>query len=329
MDNHLDFNRQRSIKSCILDGWKVFALRWRAYLRFQWPALLLAALFVGLLLLGAASYLDAYLLPAAALREIGTPNEIVRQVALPEKGFLLQATIVATAALAAWMLWKGTLYTQMRECRHYGELPAGQPFRLWRSILRNAARCCAADALLALLWLLPCAAIVWAAFAWSKWLLLLLLPLVVAAKVTGTEVEIRHVLDGASLHTAFRQAYGSGLRQAGGLFLIRLLTAIPWSLLGLAAMLPVIALTLASATNTNGLLMGDPDGLPSYFYLLFYGVAAAAAFLIFLITGVRSWGCALKLSSGNAAERALPGAATAKENERSATSDLAQGSGRM
>ena len=324
MDNHIDFNKQRSIKSCISDGWKIFALQWRAYLRFQWPTLLLAALFGGLLPLGMVSYIDAYLLPASALREIGIPDEIVRQAALPGGGFLVQATIVTIAAVVAWMLCKGALYTQMRECRHSGGLPAGLPFRQWHPILRNAIRCFVADAALALLWLLPCAVIAYAALTWSKWLFLLLLPLFIAAKVTGTEVELRHELDGVPLPSAFRRAYGTGLRQAGGLFLVRLLTGIPCTFLGLGALLPVIALTLASTTNTNGLLVGDPDGLPSLFYLLFYGVSAIAAFLLFLIFGVRTWACALKLSSDSMTENALRSTDATKEEAKSAASAQTQ-----
>ena len=36
MKTDIFFNKERGIKGCISDGWRIFALNWRAYIKALW-----------------------------------------------------------------------------------------------------------------------------------------------------------------------------------------------------------------------------------------------------------------------------------------------------
>ena len=86
----------------------------------------------------------------------------------------------------------------------------------------------------------------------------------------------RYVLnDGVGFWLQLKAGYPVGMRRWGFIFTVAFVVTLVQMVLGLITSLPASILTLANMSSTQGLLMGDPGGMPSYI-----GWLAAATFLL-------------------------------------------------
>lgn len=86
----------------------------------------------------------------------------------------------------------------------------------------------------------------------------------------------RYVLnDGVGFWQQLKAGYPVGMRRWGFIFTVAFVVTLVQIGLGLITSLPASILTLANMSSTQGLLMGDPNGMPSYI-----GWLAAATFLL-------------------------------------------------
>lgn len=77
--------------------------------------------------------------------------------------------------------------------------------------------------------------------------------------------------------------YRKGMRYWGFLFIVMFITAIIASIVVLLVNMPMLIVSIANSMNSEGMQMGDPSGLPSYFiFLVFMTSAATSMFSAYL-----------------------------------------------
>lgn len=77
----------------------------------------------------------------------------------------------------------------------------------------------------------------------------------------------------------FGKPYHQGWHHWGFLFVCTLLCFIINSLLGILVQLPSSIMALGKLASTSGTLMGDPDGMPSYFNIAFFVMCSLGRFI--------------------------------------------------
>ena len=285
--------------SSLRDSWKTFALQWRLYLHFLWPSIVVGSLGGGILITAALFLYNTFVFPVHALQLSGfTILEAWEALSLSSLQLFLTGVAVLVAMVAI-LLWKASHYIQIRYCLEHAELPYStafaRPFRL--SLFRTFLRYVLIDGLLIIFFSIPISFVIVGAYLWGWWLLLLLLPTLMFATIIGKAIKLHFVVEGLSLPATVHRAITADVRRFGKIFLVWLLSGIPFSLVLLAALLPVAALFLAGTTNTYGMWLGDPNGLPPYFSVLLFAVTMLAAAIYMLATGIRNWCLALKILS--------------------------------
>lgn len=288
------FHHDRSTTACIADGWRIFSLNWRAYLRFQWPYLLLAALGTALFGFLLMRLVADILLPVVLLRREGVPFEVLQMVYRPAPRFVAMLAVGALCGLVGLGYWKGCLYTQMRVYAATDALPAMKALFLRKDVRRVALRAIAAECVVALSLLLAGAALLCAAWAWSGWLLLIALPVLVYVWVASLLLELRFLLEGRSMGRSLALAAGHDVRRFGGYFVLALLSWLPAIALTCVASLPACVLQCAWLTDAVGVLKGDASGLPAYFSVLYVPMGVLQGFVACFAFGLQRWALALK-----------------------------------
>ncbi len=76
------------------------------------------------------------------------------------------------------------------------------------------------------------------------------------------------------------QDFAVGMRHWGFWFLVRLIAIIIVLLIAMLVMIPFFVLLFAQVFNQLGMLGGDPDGTPSYFFSLFLAVSVLTFFVM-------------------------------------------------
>ena len=80
--------------------------------------------------------------------------------------------------------------------------------------------------------------------------------------------------------------YGCGMRHWGSLFLVFFLSSLFVQLIGLVVMLPSHILNYANQQAHQGLLIGDPLGMPSYMATLTFATFTLCSFIEFYVSQV-------------------------------------------
>ena len=106
---------------------------------------------------------------------------------------------------------------------------------------------------------------------------LLLVPLYYTIMKYMVEVEAR-------LRKMLFPSYKKGLRHWGYIFVMLLLTGLVLFPLVLVACLPLIIMVVSMTLSTNGVLQGDPSGLPGGFMWLYYAVYVLTSFVLAFFT---------------------------------------------
>ena len=83
MSANIVFNKERSIKACMADAWRMIVLNWKDYLRNLWPYLLIASIAYALFIEFSVQYACQQLLPALLLKESGGEADVVKLLATP------------------------------------------------------------------------------------------------------------------------------------------------------------------------------------------------------------------------------------------------------
>lgn len=86
--------------------------------------------------------------------------------------------------------------------------------------------------------------------------------------------------DNATFGSIFGKAYKTGFRSWGFLFMIHLLLGIICTIVLIPILAVPLTLSIADAVNMGSMMLGDENGLPSYFIPLYYFSSVLSSFLI-------------------------------------------------
>lgn len=269
--------KDRSNVRCIADAWKIFAWNAASYLRFQGLYVLLSSCF-------SACALCAVML---AVQEQTLAGSLSLSGILPLAASLLLSVVSA-------LLWKGCLFTQIRFYLAHDELPE-KPFGVHgKEIWTNAVRTLAADLPFFFAFALLAAGICYCAVRFSAWAGLLFLPVVVVFAIVRTLYEQRTYAFRTAYVSSLRSVLTSDVKSFGSYFVIALLAFIPTCCVAAVALLPAALIVLSWHSNLQGMIIGDPDGMPPYVYALFVLFAAIGICIYKLAAGIRIFAFALK-----------------------------------
>ncbi len=294
-DTIAPFHTRRSLRACIADGWRIFALRPGTWLKQLFPAALMAGTGWTLLLWATFRLFTGHILPAMLYIQSGHDAGTVRAHFTPTLSQGAAFAVFVAIGLLLVCFAKGLLWEQIRHFCLTGSLqekglllPGKKNFRLFKAYL-------AFSSAIAAVFLLP-TALIGGLSAWSGtgYPMLIMLPIGLFVSVIAVPGRAAHLAGDKTPVQAFREMQHSGLRHWGGYFLVMLLTAIPLTATIAAFALPFITLLLAGFADTASTETGEVSGLPSYFTALFFATSITAVTLSFLVSALQSWALALK-----------------------------------
>lgn len=283
----------RSLKHCIVEGWKTFALHTGAYVKYLWAHLLVAGIGFAIAATLFRSFCTQYLQPQLTYTHAGFDPALAKALFSPTAGELLLYAAALLALLVAVNLMYGAIFSQIRFFAATDSLPATGPFTFWGEVRKDAFRALRFNAAWWGVTAACCALVAFTAWKTSLWLLLLLLPVLLYSSVVGNCGRLLYVVGKRSFRDAVRGAFSVGHHRFGGYFIILMLVAIPVYLLAIALGLPALIIHLSAAADTISQLAGDPSGIPPYVFYLYFATAALGFAGYGLLVSLRQWPLAL------------------------------------
>ncbi len=292
MKENFIFTKERSVKACVIDSWRVFALNWRIYLQCCWIYVLLVGLSGAFLSEMCLQYAQNQLLPAWRLHEIGGPDQVVQAFLIPALDTLVYLLLSAAVFVCSLHVLGGRVGGMV--------VRYGQTDKLDRAhIALNCEERHMAGRLLRmnLLWcavlLVVCTATGCAAIAWSKWLLLLLLPILLYIWTTCNCARLGYML----LPVKYKEALKVSARRSMGLAVIlQVITLLPLVLAACILLLPTVIYWLTSLAAADTRLLGDAASYPAYLTPLYFALSTLSFTLLALLGTVRTWSLAMFMS---------------------------------
>ncbi|MGM9853612.1 MAG: hypothetical protein ACI30N_06575 [Muribaculaceae bacterium] len=292
MKGNCIFTKERSVKACVIDSWRVFALNWRIYLQCCWTYVLLVGLSGAFLCEMCLQYAQNQLLPAWRLHEIGGPDEAVRAFLIPALDTLVYLLLSAAVFVCSLHILGGRVGGMIVR---YGQTDKLDRARIALSSEERhmAGRLLRMNLLWCSILLVACTAIGYAAMAWSQWILLLLIPVLLYIWTTCNCARLGYML----LPVKYKEALKVSTRRSMGLAVIlQVITLLPLILAACVLLLPPVIYGLTSLAAADTRLMGDAAGYPAYLPPLYFALSALGFTLLALLGTVRTWSLAMFMS---------------------------------
>lgn len=291
MENNLIFDKERSVKACIADGWRIFALNRGIYLKNIWVYLLLTGLTGAFLFELCIQYACERLLPAYRLTEMKGNPELVKLIALPALSEAVYLLLAFALFIVALYCSYGRMWRMMKNFSAENQLPRPS-LHFSRSERSFALRMFGINLLFTVICIILTTLITAAALKWNLWIAVLLLPLFIYSFCTAGVSEIKYVLKDATL----KESLVYGLKHSLGTpFIIRFITFIPATALYVICSLPLMTYTLSEWSGHNSVLMGDASGLPAFLPILFFIINTFCLAISLWCATVRTWTLVLKV----------------------------------
>ena len=114
----------------------------------------------------------------------------------------------------------------------------------------------------------------------------------------------KYLVEDASYKESLLFSLRHGTRRWGGYFVLALLTAIPILSVSAGILTAFLPYAIGGVFNMQGMLLGDPSGMPDYATYATGAVVVIGVSLCFLLTSLHTWTLAFKVASncGNAAK---------------------------
>lgn len=291
MSKNISFDKERSVKRCVVDAWSIFALDWRSYLKNTCVYLLfvgLAAAF-GIELL--VRYLSEHALPAYRLYEMKGNPDLIKLIALPQLDSAVYMALSVVVLLIACYAFAGRMLRMIRFYAGTNKLP--QKMSLWLSAKERklGLRFFVMDAFFFVLALILTALISYGALQWFKWILLLLPVCLFYIWTTSHVARLNYAFRGQTFKEALRASLHKSL---GYSLLVQMLMYIPAFFLYLTFLLPLFVYAFAALAGADSVLMGDALGIPDYLPVLFFFINSLGIAVCALVGMVRTWALAMK-----------------------------------
>lgn len=293
MEQNLSFNKDRGIKGCMADGWKIIALNWKGYLKVLWPYLLFVGICHAFLVEMMLQYVGEQAYPAWLMGTSLGDWQTAKLMAIPTwcNGIYLALTLILT--LFANICLLARTFRTMTWYRRHDAMPTCKDIRLvlscddWQYIRRILIiGLCGLAASVIVGGLLGGVAL-----KWSLWLLLPLAILMIFITSTTTLSLFKYAWAGEK----FKPSWGYALENAFGLpFILMLLACIPIAIICFVLGLPEMLFVGCRLAAVKSMLAGDSYGLPAYMPFLFFIINTLCATMVNLVQSYFAWVVGLK-----------------------------------
>ena len=289
--------KRSSIKHCIIESWKVFALNTTTFVKYLWLHLIIAGLGYALFSYICSKFYNDHALAANAYIESGLDPSLAQAMFAPDASSYAILVVAFLAFLFANYLMYGAFFSQIRFYKATDSLPATGPFSFWGEIRKDGKKAFLYDLIL-LVTLGSCSALI-TLLSWvtSWWVLLLLLPLMIYASVIGTNGRLQYVVENKSLKQSLKDGFTVGHHKFGGYVILLMLTGIPMALISYLALLPGSIVQLAYEADKLSQLAGDPSGIPPYVLALYVVVTTLGYGFLGIAYTLQQWPLALYTSA--------------------------------
>lgn len=290
METNIIFNKERGIKGCITDGWRIFALNWLAYIKALWAYFAFTGLAGAFFVEMNVQYACNHILPALRLYQMNGNQDIIKMLAMPEFSLLCYYVLSAVILGIAVFTTHGRTIQMMQHYAAHQAIPQ-LPLPLSKQERCNAFRIFKTYLVFGLVATIITIGIMTAAWKWNLWIAIVLVPFYLYIQATINVCELQYALKRKSLKLSLIYS----LKHSMGLtFIIQLITFIPSVMLCMVFLMPVCIYSLTEWAANNSILMDDPSGLPSYLSVMFFLLNAIGLACCMFVGSVRSWTLALK-----------------------------------
>lgn len=281
-----------SIYRSIAKGWHMFADAPRSYFLKNFLGILLAG--IGLCsATGSVCYLLAHhIMPARFYTYAGVPeSEAWRQCAPSAGEWALYITIFAIGIVLYRLSKWGTWILVMRRMSTEKDAESNHPEKLSCIVKKVAKRMLVYNSILwlpVLIFFIGSVLLAYSLLPTWKPLpyvcISVIILLFIGISVFSAPGRTAYVLEREELKNAFKISLNHGTKRFGGLFIISILTFIPFILTACAILLPLAAFPLAVSANAVNNIIGQPSGIPSSVTIV-YATASVFAFSFLAFMG--------------------------------------------
>lgn len=295
LDTIAPYHSNRSLRACIFDGWRIFALNFKRYLGQLSIAALLTGIGVGLVCWLASKLYAEHIIPTKLYIQAGNDSDLIWEVFKLQVMDYVMLAVDLIICIAFCSISKGILWTQVAHYSKEDTLSSKKFLLPNKEIFQSSSRILTYNATIFVAMFIPLAIVGAIAYLTGVlYLLLLIIPICIFVGVLAVPGRYAYMIERASLTQALRTTWQKGLHYWGGFFLITLLTAIPLTAVNAVFVLPFTTFPLSIFADTTSMITGEVTGLPNYFTAIGLLVAVVAFGCIFLVTTLQTWALALK-----------------------------------
>lgn len=269
MSANIVFNKERSIKACMADAWRMIVLNWKDYLCNLWPYLLIASIAYALFTEFTVQYACEQLLPALLLKESGGQTDLVKLLVTPTPSNIVALSVSFMFCFFSSLCVAAKQYRLIHHYYEHNSMPKRLPFAIDKTDIHCMLRMVKTKLFSLLLFLLASLPFVILSIKGTIWGLLAIPFIALYLFSYSVLCAMRHALYKKAFAPSIRFAFKHAL---GLVFILMLLTSIPVSIALLTASMPQVLYVLSQWAYTKSLLMGDvvslPIGLPFVFFII-------------------------------------------------------------
>lgn len=294
MQQTILFNKDRSIKACMADAWKIIALNWRSYLRLTYPYLLLAGIANALFFEITLQYICQQAEPAYLLMQSGGATDVIKWMATPNvsNGIYMLFTLLLSIFGNTCLIVK--FFNLIRHYSNNNEMPKAMHLWLSKSDYGDILRIIGCVVCYGLPTIIIGSLIVWTGLKWHLLLLIILPFLLLYASAACYLFTLKHIL----LGVATKQSVVYSLKHAFGLaFILLILTSIPVMFVYIVVLMPQTVYGLSSMAYTRSLIMSDAAYMPTWMSIFTFLLNICGYAITALAGSYQLWCMSLKVNT--------------------------------
>lgn len=289
--------KARSYRSVLATGFRLYTGNFKRLFKASWQMALLYALSCGAL--GTLLAIKIPELTLVLMQQVAVYQGVFIQPLLQYTNSLIALLALTVLALATLSLASATILAKLKEHKETGTIST-PPHWLTASpkLMGRTLKGVFSTALLVMLPFLIATAAAAVVAKWQPELLharmwtVMVTACIVTALIAALSLPLMHVLmkyimeAPCSYWRTLATSYGRGMARWGLLFIVFFVSILLTQLVELVVMMPAHVLNLANQTAHNGLLIGDPLGMPSYMTALTFATFTLCCFIQFYVSQV-------------------------------------------
>lgn len=291
MQQAIIYDKERSIKACVADAWRIVAINWRTYLKCTWTAFLIAAIAQAFLFEMVMQYVCQHFVPALRFMQSGGDAEIGKLISLPNIFTAIYLFLAVVLACIGSYLCEGRIVRIVNKYRVSNAMPPKMPFSFGNKEFMAALRLFAMDALCGIALSLLLAIVAMLSVKVSPWFSVVAPLLYIYIWTFVNIARLRYALAGkpfvASLRFSLRHSLGQ-------MFIVQILTLIPFLILSTILLIPSVIYACGEVASTDSILRGDATTMPAILPFAFFLLNTLCFAVLMLVQSWRTWSLGMR-----------------------------------